>query len=135
MSDAPGQVLTATIGPRGYAVDLRVGGRTIRADEPRSAGGDDSGPDPFALLYSALASCVLITIRMYAARKEWPLEGATLSIATDRAPAAPLKNATLTLALQGDLTGEQRERLREIAGRCPVHRSLEGGAHIETVLS
>jgi len=128
-------VLTATIGAGGYAVEMQVGGRTIRADEPAALGGNDSGPDPFALLYSALASCVLITIRMYAARKQWPLAGATLSISTDRGPAQPLKNATLTLSLQGDLTDEQRERLREIAGRCPVHRSLEGGAHIETVLA
>lgn len=134
MSEGAGPVLTAQIGARGYAVEMRVGGRTILADEPRSMGGDDAGPDPFALLYSALASCVLITVRMYATRKEWALDGATLTISTDRAPAQPLKHATLTLTLEGDLSAEQRERLREIAGRCPVHRTLEGGAHIETVL-
>lgn len=135
MTEGSVEVLSATIGASGYAVDARVGGRTIRADEPASAGGADSGPDPFALLYSALASCVLITIRMYATRKSWALEGATLTVSTDRAPAQPLKSATLTLALKGNLTEEQRERLREVAGRCPVHRSLEGGAHIDTVLA
>ena len=120
-----------------YRVEIDVGAdgeHHIVADEPGSLGGENDGPDPFGLLYAALASCVLITIRMYATRKEWPLESAELRIFPKRVPPGPLESARLELVLHGaGLTPEHRERIVQVAGKCPVHRTLESPVHIETV--
>ena len=78
--DGSGAAAQARIGGEGYRVEVEAGGFPIVADEPVSAGGGGAGPDPFALLYASLASCVLMTIRMYAARKQWGLESSTRSV-------------------------------------------------------
>jgi putative redox protein len=125
----------ATIGPTGYRVDLESLGHPIASDEPIDEGGTGEGPGPFALLYASLGACVLMTLRMYAGRKEWPMTGATLRLYPQRKRGAPIESIDMELALEGDLSEEQRARLLEIAGRCPVHRSLEHGVHIETRLA
>jgi len=116
-----------------YRVVIDTGDHHIVADEPGALGGENDGPDPFGLLYAALASCVLITIRMYASRKQWPLESAELRIVPTRTPPGPLEAARLELTLHGPLTQDQRERILHIAGKCPVHRTLESPVEIETV--
>ena len=117
-----------------YRVETSYGPHSIVADEPRALGGADDGPDPFGLLYAALASCVLITIRMYASRKQWPLEGAELRVIPGRTPPGPLESARLELTLIGDqLTAEHRARILDVAGKCPVHRTLESPVHIDIV--
>lgn len=117
-----------------FRVEIDAAGHTLTADEPGSLGGTDAGPNPFALLYASLAACVLITIRMYASRKGWPLEGAELRVIPTRIAPGPLDSVRLELTLLGPaLTADQRHRIVDIAEKCPVHRTLERPVHIETI--
>ncbi|MCH7788501.1 MAG: OsmC family protein [Acidobacteria bacterium] len=129
----------------GFGTDIVVRDRhRLRADEPASVGGEDSGPDPYELLSSALGTCTSITLRMYADRKGWPLESVRVHIRHDRIHAKDCAECESTdgyvdrferrLELQGDLDDEQRSRLTEIADHCPVHRTLHNEVIVETVL-
>lgn len=122
-------VVAENVGP-GFTVRASAGGHVFLADETASAGGADQGPDPFSFLLASLGSCILITLRMYAQRKEWPLERAEARLTPTRSTAAPLEAVDVELTLQGALTEEQRERLLDIAGRCPVHRTLAPAVRI-----
>jgi putative redox protein len=124
-----------TGGAVGYAVEARSPGHRWRADEPLEQGGTDTGPAPYELLLSALGACKAITLRMYADRKEWPLRGTRIRLRHSRIHAEDCANCETEegmldrieteLELVGPLADGQRERLLEIAGRCPVHRALE----------
>ena len=107
-------------------------------DARPSEGGEGKGATPHELLEAALAGCKTITVQMYARRKGWPLESVTVRVRHDqRAPAegGPKRHVfDVEVELRGDLTDEQRQRLHEIAGRCPVHRIVEGGASFESTL-
>lgn len=125
----------ATVGPRGYQTGLRSGEHQFVADEPASAGGNGSGPSPYDYLLAAVASCTAMTLRMYADRKAWPLDGAEVGFRTARSHAEdcrecedkPLAKLALErrVVLRGGLTAEQRTRLMEIADRCPVKQALD----------
>ena len=131
--------------PNGFLQDVVAarGRHHIHADEPESYGGTDGGMTPYQLLAASLGACTSMTIRMYARRKGWPLEGVTVDVTHDRMHAqdAPSNGAERidrfrrTVALTGRLDAKQREKLLEIADKCPVHRTLEGGAVVETALS
>jgi putative redox protein len=98
----------------------------LNADEPTESGGEDTAPSPQELLAASLASCTAITMEMYAQRKGWDIGG--VEVEAEYAPAergCPTK-FSLTLRLPEDLTDEQVERLRVIAAKCPVHRTLDG---------
>lgn len=128
----------------GFAQDVVAsGGRHhIVADEPEAYGGTDRGPSPYQLLAAALGACTSITLRMYARRKDWPLTHVSVDVTHDRMHAqdAPSPGTERIdcfrreIALEGPLDDAQRARLMEIADRCPVHRTLEAGARVETVL-
>ena len=119
-------------------IDSRTHG--ILADEPIPLGGRDLGMTPYELLLASLSSCMAITMRMYANRKEWPPEGAYIQLRTapsrdpDRevriAGAKSLTRIERRIELTGALTAEQRGRLVEIADRCPIKRNLEAGLEV-----
>jgi len=113
----------------------------LRADEPEKYGGSDLGPTPYDLLLMSLGSCTSMTLRMYANRKQWPLEDVQVRLLHERVHAedcvdckANIERITRRITLLGDLDREQRQRLLEIADRCPVHRSLENNPQIVTEL-
>jgi putative redox protein len=132
-------------GPKGYRTEILAAGHPLVADEPVSVGGSDTGPNPWGLLLAALGACTTITLRMYADRKEWPLEGIQVALRHQRIPAATggasgagggvVDEIEQVVALEGPLDEAQLARLCEIAARCPVHRTLERGANIMTVPS
>ena len=110
----------------GFRHVVKVRQHRLNSDEPTASGGDDAAPSPQELLAASLASCTAVTIEMYAARKGWDLRD--IEVACDYTPAergCPTK-FTLTLRLPSDLSEEQVQRLKVIATKCPVHRTLDG---------
>jgi len=124
--------------------EISAGPHTYFADEPASAGGDDSGPDPYELMLSALGACTSMTLLMYARRKKWPLEGVEVRVSHHRDYARDcqecderpmqIDHIERLIALRGDLDDTQRQRLLEIAEKCPVHRTLTGTIQISDQL-
>ena len=111
---------------KGFTHELKVRDHTLTADEPKEDGGDDAGPSPQELLAASLASCTAITMEMYAQRKGWNTDG--LEIAVDYTPAdrgSPTR-FNLIMRMPAHLSEEQVEKLRVIAAKCPIHRTLEG---------
>ena len=109
-----------------YRHDVEVRRHHVISDEPEANGGDDTGPSPQELLAASLAACTAITIEMYAKRKGWDI--GDIGVDVDYEPAqrgSPTKFA-LEVTLPKELPEEQRERLMQIAAKCPVHRTLEG---------
>nr|WP_174234244.1 OsmC family protein [Sphingosinicella microcystinivorans] len=125
--------VTANIGMDDYKVDVRAGHHMFVSDEPERMGGKDAGPAPFQLLLAALGSCTVITLRMYAKRKEWPLESA--EVAMRHLKDGDTARIERVLTLTGDLTEEQRARFADIAERTPVTLAIRNGVPIETTLS
>lgn len=114
----------------GMAHDVEVDGHKIRVDEPGPEG-LDSGPSPTRLLTAALASCTAMTIRLYAERKEWNVDGLEVITEFDGAPkVADTAHFRVHLKLPAGLDEEQIGRIREIAGKCPVHRTITGKVEV-----
>jgi putative redox protein len=110
----------------GYRHVVKVRQHRLNSDEPVDCGGDDAAPSPQELLAASLATCTAVTMEMYAARKGWQLRD--VEVACEYTPAergCPTK-FSLTLRLPSDLTDEQVQRLKVIATKCPVHRTLDG---------
>lgn len=130
-------------GRQPYTTDVVAGPHVLTADEPRSLGGQDLGATPYDLVAAGLGACTSITLRMYADRKGWPLDEIRVRVRHDRLHARDenddergrLDRMEREIELVGDLDDEQRQRLLEIAERCPVHRSLDAGIHTTTRLA
>ena len=106
----------------------------LTADEPRAHGGDDSGPSPQELLAASLASCVAITMEMYADRKGWEMGEVVVDVDYEPAQRGSPTRFTMQVQLPKELPSEQRDRLMQIAAKCPVHRALEGEVMFEETI-
>jgi putative redox protein len=136
-------VRSAEADPEGFLQDISADGLVIRADEPAAVGGSGLGLSPYQLLSAALAACTSMTIRLYARRKGLALDHVAVDVTHDRIHAADCADCETkegridrfrrVVRLSGALTEAERARLLEIADRCPVHRTLDGEALIETV--
>jgi len=109
-----------------HRIDIRR--HQLLADEPATVGGDDQGPSPQELLAASLASCTAITIEMYAKRKGWDVGAVEVTCEYKFAERGSPTAFKLTICLQSTCSEEQVERLRVIAGKCPVRRTLGGEA-------
>jgi putative redox protein len=128
----------------GLTQSIAVGAHRRVADEPVDAGGTGLGPNPYELLLAALGSCTSMTVRLYAQRRGWPLEGVDVTLHHERIHAEDcadcetregfLDKITKEIAFHGPLDNAQRQRLLEIAERCPVQRTLQREVKIEQVL-
>ena len=127
-----------------YTQQITAGNHQLVADEPRPIG-DDAGPTPYDLLLAALGSCTSMTVRMYADRKGWPVEGVRVTLRHSRIHAKDCADCETTVGwidqidrdieLTGDLDESQRQRLLQIAERCPVHQTLKSEVRISTSFS
>jgi putative redox protein len=109
-----------------FTHDVTAGRHTLTVDEPESAGGEDLGPSPQELLAAALASCTAVTMEMYAQRKGWDTSGLAVDVQYTPAERGCPTKFELVLKMPAHLDEEQIERLKVIAAKCPVHRTLEG---------
>jgi putative redox protein len=123
------------------AISRRIGGKLkqhvairehrLTADEPRSHGGDDDGPSPQELLAASLASCTAITMEMYAERKGWDVGDMAVDVSYEAAQRGSPTRFVMHVQLPKELPEDQRDRLMQIAAKCPVHRALEGEVMFE----
>ncbi|HEX5034288.1 MAG TPA: OsmC family protein [bacterium] len=131
-------------GPKGLNQQIEARGHRLLADEPLDAGGTDTGPNPYDLLLAALGACSSMTVRLYADRKGYPLRGVEIKLRHEKAhlkdcqdcesPNAKIDLIQREIKLIGNLSEEERQRLLEIADRCPVARTLQSDIRIESRL-
>lgn len=128
-----------------FAQRIRAGKHTLNGDEPASAGGTGTGPNPYDYLLASLGACTSMTLRLYAERKGWPLEKVAVTLRHDRIYAQDcaecgtregrVDRIERVLELSGPLSPEQKARLLEIAEKCPVHRTLKSEIVIRSSLA
>ena len=111
--------------------DIEIRDHEVHADEPEANGGDDSAPSPQELLAASLASCTAITIEMYAKRKGWDIGDVSVDVDYEPAQRGSPTKFKMVMNLPKELPEDQRERLTQIAAKCPVHRTLEGEVMFE----
>ena len=133
----------STAGP--LAETVRIGAHTLLADEPAALGGNDTGPNPYDYLLAGLGACTAMTLRLYARRKNWPLQKVSVRLSHDKIHAADCADCETRegkvdrierlIGLEGPLNDEQRQRLMQIADQCPVHRTLTSEIVIRSTLA
>ena len=139
----PGEVLVEQ-DHGSFLTHVTAGNHAMLADEPRSVGGGDRGPNPYDFLLTALGTCTSMTLHMYAKRKQWPLQRVAIRLRHDRihakdcedceSPTGLVDRIERVIDIEGPLDDEQRARLAEIADKCPVHRTLMNEKKILTTL-
>lgn len=125
-------MVTAVIGHEPYRTEILTTGHRLVADEPEEVGGKNAGPGPGDFLMISLASCTAITVKMYANRKQWPVEKIRVEVSSEKID--KVTRFTRHLYLEGALNEEQRARLLQIANACPVHKTLTNPIEILTEL-
>jgi putative redox protein len=114
-----------------FSHDVEMRDHHLTADEPEDTGGGDEGPSPQELLAGSLASCTAITMEMYAKRKGWDIGEVVVNVDYEPAQRGSPTKFAMEVRLPKELPEEQRERLMQIAAKCPVHRTLEGEVMFE----
>jgi putative redox protein len=137
--------VVARTGASGYRTEVLANGHSCVADEPESVGGTNTGPSPYELLAAALGACTTMTLRMYADRKDWPLQAVQARLEHSKVHCDDCADAdnrrsridhfSREITVEGPLDDEQRQRLLQIADRCPVHRTLHSDVKVTTTLS
>ncbi len=129
-----------------FKTTLTAGRHEMISDEPETVdGGNDQGPDPYDYLLMSLGSCTVMTVKMYARRKEWPVENIYLELRHNKRHDEDCENCEektskidvieKELIVEGDLSQEQLDRLLDISKKCPVHRTLLSDIKIDSVIS
>jgi putative redox protein len=134
-SEKAESALVEETGAGRFQVVVHAGGSAFLADEPIAVGGLGSGPNPYDLMSAALGSCTAMTVRLYASRKVWPLKRVRVRVEHVRATLDARDRFEREIIIEGDLDDAQRKKLLDIANHCPVHRTLERGADVATVLA
>ena len=124
---------TVSIGTVNYATTITTGRHTLTADEGPGLGGKDTGPAPYDLLTAALGACTVITLRMYAERKQWPVTALHADIRFRRE--GDKAHIDRLLTIEGSVDDEQKKRMADIAERTPVTLTLKSGLEIRTKLN
>lgn len=124
----------------GFLQEIAAGPHHLRADEPAGVGGSNAAPGPYDYVLAGLGACTSMTVGLYARRNKWPLENITVSLRHSRIHAKDceecltkegmLERIDVEIELTGALTSEQRAKLMEVAGKCPVHRTLKSEINI-----
>ncbi len=138
------QQVVVQLGDTGFTTVVSNGKHTFLADEPKSVGGEDLGPTPYDLLLASLGTCTAMTLRMYSNRKKWDLKDIKVHLSHGKEHAldcekcedekSKIDTLSRIIEIKGDLDDTQRNRLLEIADRCPVHRTLAGQIQFRTEL-
>ena len=138
------QVVASLYGDDGFTTQLKIGNHYLVGDEPTSFGGNDFGPSPYEFVSAGLSACTVMTLQMYAKRKKWDLQNVEVHTSYGKvhaedceaceSPSSKIDTFERDILLSGDLDQKQKDRLLEIADRCPVHRTLESKAQIKTKL-
>ncbi|WP_294960531.1 OsmC family protein [uncultured Flavobacterium sp.] len=127
--------VSAKIDTRLYRTEITsASGNVLISDEPQQLGGKNLGLNPTELLASSLASCTLITLRMYINRKQWNVDEINVKIDFDRDSERSVSVFTRKIEVIGDVNEEQRQRLETIANSCPIHKTLTHSIEIKTTL-
>jgi putative redox protein len=139
------QVVARSANDEGFVTDINAAGHQLLADEPIAIGGTDRGPSPYDLLVAALGACTSMTLQVYARRKGWSLEAASVRLTHRKIHATDCEDCETrdghidrierVVDLAGPLSAEQKAKLLEIADKCPVHRTLHGEIKVDTRLS
>lgn len=137
--------VVATTYADGFRTDVIAGEHTFVADEPKGVGGTGDGPSPYDLLAAALATCTTMTLKMYAAHKKIELRSVTVRVQHGRIHAKDCVDCEKAdgkidvferaLDIDGELSPAERQRMLEIADRCPVHRTLHNEIKVRTTLN
>lgn len=146
MASEPSIVEVAETGGGKFIQSARIGRHALTMDEPVAVGGNDAGPGPYDFLLMALGGCTAMTLRMYAERKGLALRNVSVRLSHRRIHAedcwdceskgeAQISEILLDITLDGDLSDAERQRLLEIAHKCPVHRTLTGEIKVRARLA
>lgn len=128
------KIITAHVSETGesaYAVQIEVNGHSLKGDEPEDSGGGNTGPAPYDMLLAALGECTAMTVRWYAIKQEWPLDKVEVKITFQKIDKVGVFEKHV-MVYGDDLNDDQRQKLIEVAAKCPVQRTLEGKVKIST---
>jgi putative redox protein len=126
-------MVSSSIGEEQYRVTHRNGRHQFFADEPAEKGGKDTAPTPDELLEAALASCTLVTLRMYTDHKQWNVGEITISVSLQREEGKSI--ITRVMKFEKQVTDEQKQRLIQVAKACPVSKTISGNAELVVEIS